>query len=117
MNRGLQYKYAIKEKGLTLGEAAEILEMTRQTLANNLNRADLDYFFEKKLCEKLDLEPITSATTVLQEPPAKYDNSKDDLIKSLKQTIASQHITIDLQAQVIEQLQAKVKSFPAAKSA
>ena len=109
MISGKQLKAAIKGAGYTIENAAKSLGISRQTLHNHLNKAELEYFFVKNAIDTLELklkledEPLT-----LHEAAILYRNAKDDLVESLKETIKSQAEIIEMQRQRIAQLETPV---------
>lgn len=67
MTHGEKIKNAIRGKGLTMEQAADILEISRPTLFNKLNAAEVDKEFLQKVEEKLGINvgaPERSALSI-----------------------------------------------------
>ena len=116
MNEGYQLKLKIKALDKTQEQAATALGMTRQNLALVFNKPKLDADFKQNVKDTLGIE-FENQSNILNEDRELYINSKDELIQSLRETIASQNVTINLQAQLLEQLQSQVNVTAARKSA
>ena len=129
MRTGKEIKNAIKGSGLNLVQAAASLGISRGSLYHQLNKADPDPTFIENAIELINATKLATELTnqnnngsdngalSLNDPSPNFISPKDELIRSLKQTIASQNITINLQAQRIAQLEDQVNATPARKSA
>lgn len=127
MATGEQIKNIITGSGLKITEAATLLGISRGKLYHQLNKSNpADWVLNKvkvivndrKINKDIEQEIWDSGilSSVNENSPV-YLSAKDELIDSLKQTIASQNVTINLQAQLIEQLQSQANATPARKSA
>ncbi len=79
MIKGEDIKTAIRQAGITLEDAATMLDMSRQTLYNNLNRAMITPAFRKKVVEAFkpyfDVNNMTITKVKLTATNDFYENA------------------------------------------
>lgn len=119
MITGEQIKKAIKSAGFSLEDASTMLNISRQTLYINLNKAVADKKFvdnvKKNLGAYLTLEdkpdknPTNDFISGENEPEIVQGLLKDQLIKSQQQTIEALNRTIETMEREIERLQQQLQ--------
>jgi transcriptional regulator with XRE-family HTH domain len=95
---------AIEKAGYTQASFAVQLGISRQSLVVMLQSAQVKEKYKTKACQILGIDTTIFDTNVLSEPQEEYVSVGAERIKELK-------YTIELQAQLIEQLKKRLEEY------